>query len=86
LYSACVPIPEPRDGLAVTDGKRAMMVADSYHTDAIPPFLEFQGWMERVPLPERAFRARVARRVGSAPWAASYDMKEATSVAMSTSP
>lgn len=53
--------PEPRDDFALTDAERAMVLADSYHTDAIPPFLEFQGLMERVPLPEpRISSARVS--------------------------
>src|SRR5438552_2155072 len=50
--------PEPCNDFALTDAERAMVFADSHDTDAVPPFLEFQGGMERIPLPERVFLTR----------------------------
>jgi hypothetical protein len=50
--------PEPGDDFALTDAKRAMVLADSDDTGAIAPFLEFQGGMERIFLPQGVFLRR----------------------------
>jgi hypothetical protein len=34
--------PKPRDGFAVPDAKRTMMIADSNDANAVSPFLESQ--------------------------------------------
>jgi hypothetical protein len=50
--------PEPGNDFTFTDTERAMVLSNSDDTDAVPPFLEFQGGMERVFLPEGVLLAR----------------------------
>src|ERR1051326_4703074 len=47
IFLVC-PDPEPRDYFAVTQAKRAIMIAHANHADAVTPLLEVEGRMIRV--------------------------------------
>ena len=50
--------PEPRDDIAFTQTKRSIMFADANDTNPVTAFLEVQGRMIRIPLPECVLFAR----------------------------